>query len=271
MGRRNRAKKPNGVQTKPTTQLDGVQVSTEKNSTNRWRIAGEILTLLIAFGALLLSYRANQISERSVKKSDEAISVADRANSIAIDANTIAKKSAPDYYAAPHELSYWFTEINTREFKGNLPQGVLFLTIENQGATPARDIRATIEMNGMEADIKCEQKLDVWDGPDGKKVLTVDRIPPRSFVKVMVMNQIKTFPQRSHYSPFPGASHLKHQYSPIVFSVQTEYGQIAANLNRCGRDLELLESDGGGNLRQISDADLKLIQATLKSYGVQTE
>ena len=79
---------------------------------------------------------------------------------------TIANKGAPDYYAAPNQLSYCYTESNLLDHDcKKAVQGMLTIKITNSGTTPARDVRAVVVPISDSPEITADQKYESQKGP----------------------------------------------------------------------------------------------------------
>jgi hypothetical protein len=157
----------------------------------------------------------------------------------------IAKKSAPDWYAAPEELRYFFTEGNLLTADGRPRTGTLSVHVENNGSTPARNIRLLVLPISSTTTFESDQQIDEpKKGPFGSKVVTIDRIPPNRTASVVIVDTVNEYPLGG-YSTLRN-SRFKYQYFPMVQGVETEFGSVECDTLKCGRQCARLEDDEKG-------------------------
>lgn len=156
-----------------------------------------------------------------------------------------SNKGAPDYYAAPHALSYCYTESNLLDHsETKAVQGTLTIKITNNGSTPARNVRAIVTPISDSPEITADQKYEIQDGPFGTKVVEIDRVPPGETAMIDILEKVDKFP--NSFGSGYGRWKSKYQYFPVVEEVQTEFGRLQCDYGYYRRYCLRLADDGGG-------------------------
>jgi hypothetical protein len=139
----------------------------------------------------------------------------------------INKWETPYFYAAPSYLTYAYTQSNKRD-ANDPPSSNTTVAVYNSATTPARNVRVVVMPITAEPDIKCDQVHNVQEGPWGAVVVNIEQIPANGRAKITVFEKTDTFPDS--FEPQTG---LKYQYAAKVDAVETEFGPIRCDYNRC--------------------------------------
>jgi hypothetical protein len=165
---------------------------------------------------------------------------------IAIYGVYVSNKGAPDWFAAPYELAYSFTESNLLTPDAKRPKtGALTVKITNNGKTPARDVRVIVTPLTQTPSITSDQQYEIQDAPFGAKIVTISRVPPGTTAMVDFVDSVSEYPEASSEPKLRGPR-LKYQYFPIVHDVQTEFGPVRCDYLACARFCLPLPDDNDG-------------------------
>lgn len=174
----------------------------------------------------------------------------------------VANKSAPDYYASPHQLRYTVSEAN--RLRDDRPlSGHLTVKISNSATTPARNVRLVISTISSNPEITSDQKYEIQDAPYGGKIVTVERVPAGGTATVDVFEIVEQYPPNFGYSTLGGPA-LKYQYFAVVRDVQTEFGSVPCAYEFCMRHVLPLPDESVESVNVVPPALMKEVQDALK-------
>jgi|688.fasta_scaffold380370_2 hypothetical protein len=147
---------------------------------------------------------------------------------------------SPFFDAPPVHMAYWQVESNTLT-EDKLPQSAeLRVVVANNSDRPAKNVLVVVTPLSPTAAIACSVNYEVLDGPKGSRLVTLERIPPKSIAEVHVSEDVKAYPER--FSWMGGA---KFRYCAKVEDVQTEFGPVRCDYPKCKDNTQRLPGDDG--------------------------
>ena len=147
---------------------------------------------------------------------------------------------SPFFDAPPAHMAYWHVQSNSLT-KDKLPESAeLRVIVANNSDRPARNVLVVVTPLYPTAEISCNVEYEVLDGPKGSRLVTLERIPPHSSVEVHVSEDVKAYPERFSY--MGGA---KFKYCAEVEDVQTEFGPVRRDYQKCKDNTQRLPGDDG--------------------------
>lgn len=147
---------------------------------------------------------------------------------------------SPYFHAPPEQMSYWYEESN-RLTEGKMPKSAkLEVSVYNDSARPAKDVLVVVTPLYPGARIACTSNYKVLDGPRGSKLITIERVAPKSTVTVHVNEDVTEYP--GSFSFLGGA---KFRYCATVDDVQTEFGAVRRHFPSCKSYVQRLPGDDG--------------------------
>lgn len=145
---------------------------------------------------------------------------------------------SPFFDAPPGHMAYWLVESNSLT-KDKLPKSAdLRVVVANNSERPARNVLVVVKPLYPAAHIACNVNYEVLDGPKGSRLVTIERIPPKSTAEVHVCEEVEAYPER--FSVFGGA---KFRYCATVEDVQTEFGAVRREFPKCEDKTQRLPGD----------------------------
>lgn len=142
------------------------------------------------------------------------------------------------FYASPSDLTYAYTQSNVRGGTDKPPSSNTTVAVYNAASTPARKIRVLLRPITAKPDIKCDQTYSIHKAPWGAVVVEIDRVPAKSSARLTILEQADRFP--TSIEPW---TRLKYQYAARIDSVETEFGSVQCDYDRCAMFLVPLPDD----------------------------
>jgi hypothetical protein len=102
------------------------------------------------------------------------------------------------------------------------------VAVYNSASTPARNVRVLVRPITAEPVVKCDQPSTLQNAPWDGVAINVERIPAEGRAKITVFEETERFP--FSFEPWSG---LKYQYAATVDNVETEFGSVRCDYNRC--------------------------------------
>ncbi|NNJ24949.1 hypothetical protein [Alienimonas chondri] len=160
---------------------------------------------------------------------------------VSIWAAYYAKSSSPYYYAQPEQLSYHFVKKNKLTTDSRPESGTLAVFINNSADTPAREVSVVFNPISEAPEIACSVEKTVADGIDGRKIVRLSRIPAGGQVEIKVIDRVSEYPFSFRIFGDGGT-----RYCASVESVETEFGEVGIDEERCRTIFDPLPDEGDG-------------------------
>lgn len=101
--------------------------------------------------------------------------------------------ASPFFEARASDLTYWYFEKNVLGVGEEIRQGKLDITLTNDSWKPAYDVKVVIKSLSQSPTVKCSAKHDIQDSPEGKKLISVRKIPAGQTVTIEIIEPVENF------------------------------------------------------------------------------
>ncbi|MCR9202683.1 MAG: hypothetical protein NXI04_28910 [Planctomycetaceae bacterium] len=150
---------------------------------------------------------------------------------VAVASAFFTYSTSPYFDAQPDQMSYWTVKSNSLTTQETPKTGTLEVHIQNESATPARNVLVVLHPLSDEPDISCNEEYNCLDGPGRSVLVKVARIPSKSTVKVVLVDAVAEYSLDIEQRQDSG-----FRYCGYVEEVQTDFGGVKKLYNKCEVD-----------------------------------